>query len=101
MMMVTRAGGSLTPAQVMRRAPLKEPSIYGYHHHHRYHHRHCQHQEQLHQRLHAYHHHCDLIVHMMRWEGDFYRGKNTAVATTNNCYLAGECNLAILDIGGR
>ena len=24
-----------------------------------------------------------------RWEGDHYRGKNTAVATTNNCYLAG------------
>jgi len=23
------------------------------------------------------------------WEGDFYRGKNTAVATSNNCYLAG------------
>ena len=41
------------------------------------------------------------IMTRLRWEGDFYRGKNTAVATTNNCYLAGECNLAILDIGGR
>ena len=95
MMMATRVGGSLTPAQVMRQAPLKEPSIYGYHHHHH------QHLHQQHQHLHALHHHYDLMVHMMRWEGDFYRGKNTAVATTNNCYLAGEYNLAILDIGGR
>ena len=41
MMMVIRAGESLTLAQVMRQAPLKEPSIYGYHHHHHrdhYHH---------------------------------------------------------------
>ena len=32
-----------------------------------------------------------FIMTRLRWEGDFYRGKNTAVATTNNCYLAGGC----------
>ena len=30
------------------------------------------------------------IIFIIRWEGDFYRGKNTAVATSNNCYLAGK-----------
>ena len=36
--------------------------------------------------------HLDCLTQFLiiRWEGDFYRGKNTAVATSNNCYLAGK-----------
>ena len=33
---------------------------------------------------------CWVQFVIIRWEGDFYRGKNTAVATSNNCYLAGK-----------
>ena len=62
LIMVIRAGESLTLAQVMRQAPLKEPSIYGYHHHHhRDHQHHHHHHHHQHQHWHAYRLYYDLI----------------------------------------